>query len=142
MYSLFQCMLPQTVCSCCGTLHFLELFTYLYTCICSPTKRTLSILITQDSESHFASVLFIISKVIGGSRGVCLVHTPPWDPILSFSHTFSPKSAHVGGPRPPTGNPGSATEGYNLGIHLRLWQLNINMFCICCVACVFQTIVP
>ena len=41
---------------------------------------------------------------------------PLWDPILSFSHTFSPKSAHVGGPRPPltgarppTGNPGSAT---------------------------------
>ena len=40
--------------------------------------------------------------------------TPPlWDPILSFSHTFSPKSAHVGGPRPPpTGNPGSATVRY------------------------------
>ena len=42
---------------------------------------------------------------------------PPWDPILSFSHTFSLKSAHVRGPRPPpltgarppTGNPGSAT---------------------------------
>ena len=29
-------------------------------------------------------------------------HTPPlWDPILSFLHTFSPKSAHVGGARPP-----------------------------------------
>ena len=28
---------------------------------------------------------------------------PPWDPILSFSHTFSPKSAHVGGPGPPMG---------------------------------------
>ena len=33
------------------------------------------------------------------------------DPILSFSHTFSPKRAHVGGRRPlqlvdaPTGNP-------------------------------------
>ena len=41
--------------------------------------------------------------------------TPPlWDPILSFSHTFSLKSAHVGGPRPPpTGNPGSATEQHN-----------------------------
>ena len=43
---------------------------------------------------------------------------PPWDPIISFSHTFSLKSTHVGGPRPPppqrvhappTGNPGSAT---------------------------------
>ena len=40
---------------------------------------------------------------------------PLWDPILSFTHTFSPKSASIGGPRPPngctppTGNPGSAT---------------------------------
>ena len=30
-----------------------------------------------------------------------LVHTPPWDPILSFSHTFTPKSTHIGGPCPP-----------------------------------------
>ena len=44
MYSLFQCMLPQTMCSCCGTLHFLELFTYLCTSTSFPTKRTLSIL--------------------------------------------------------------------------------------------------
>ena len=44
-------------------------------------------------------------------------HAPPplQDPILSFSHTFSLKSAHVGGqnpakmgPRPPTENPGSS----------------------------------
>ena len=40
---------------------------------------------------------------IGGSRGACPAHTPPWDRILSFSHTFSPKSAHVGGPCPPNG---------------------------------------
>ena len=53
-------------------------------------------------------------SVIGGSRGG-LPH-PLWDPILSFLHTFSPKSAHVGGPcppqwvhAPPMGNPGSAT---------------------------------
>ena len=37
-------------------------------------------------------------------------HAPLWDQILLFSHTFSLKSAHVGGPRPPpTGNPGSVT---------------------------------
>ena len=54
---------------------------------------------------------------IGGSRGACPVHAPLWDPILSFLHTFSPKSAHVGGPPPPngctlppTGNPGSTTD--------------------------------
>ena len=54
-------------------------------------------------------------RIGGGGRAR---RTPSlWDPILSFSHTFSPKSAHVGGPcpppnrcmPPPTGNPGSAT---------------------------------
>ena len=47
---------------------------------------------------------------IGGSRGdmpgAC---HPLWDQILSFLHTFSPKSTRIGGPRPPMGNPGSAT---------------------------------
>ena len=38
---------------------------------------------------------------IGGSRKGVPDTRPPWDPILSFLHTFSPKSAHVGGPRPP-----------------------------------------
>ena len=45
------------------------------------------------------------------------VHTPLQDPILLFLHTFSLKSAHVGGqnppkmgPRPPTENPGSGPE--------------------------------
>ena len=28
-------------------------------------------------------------------------HAPLWGPILSFSHTFSPKSAHIGGSCPP-----------------------------------------
>ena len=44
-------------------------------------------------------------------------HAPIQDPILSFSHTFSLKSAQVGGqnppkmgPRPPTENPGSGPE--------------------------------
>ena len=55
---------------------------------------------------------------IGSHRGACTRHAPPldppmlWDPILLFLHTFSPKSAHVGGPRPPIGNPGSATGIY------------------------------
>ena len=34
---------------------------------------------------------------------------PVQDQFLSFLHTFLPKSACVGGWRPPTGNPGSAT---------------------------------
>ena len=31
------------------------------------------------------------------------------DPILSFLHAFLPKGARVRGPRPDTGNPGSAS---------------------------------
>ena len=50
---------------------------------------------------------------LGGMPGTC---HPLWDPVLSFSHTFSLKSTHIGGPDlpngctpRPTGNPGSAT---------------------------------
>ena len=51
---------------------------------------------------------------LGGMPGTC---HPLWDQILSFLHTFSPKSARIRGPHPPptgarpppTGNPGSAT---------------------------------
>ena len=34
---------------------------------------------------------------------------PQQDPILSFLHMFSPKSTHIRGRSPPTGNPGSTT---------------------------------
>ena len=37
---------------------------------------------------------------VGGVPGTC---PPLWDPILSFSHTFSPKSTCVRGSRPPMG---------------------------------------
>ena len=49
---------------------------------------------------------------LGGVPGA----RPLWDPILLFLHTFSPKSIRIRGPRPPmgarppTGNPGSATD--------------------------------
>ena len=74
-------------------------------------------------DKHWV-IRLCVTVSIGGSRGggVPGARPPPlWDPILSFSHTFSPKSAHVGGPcpppptgarpppPPPTGNPGSAT---------------------------------
>ena len=42
----------------------------------------------------------------GGAAGA---RPPQQDPFLSFSHMFLPKSVCVGGRRPPTGNPGSAT---------------------------------
>ena len=47
-----------------------------------------------------------ISSAIGVSRGgIASVRPPPpqWDPILPFSHTFSPKSACVGSWCPPNG---------------------------------------
>ena len=52
---------------------------------------------------------------------------PQRDPILSFSHTFLPKSTHVEGRRPPMGNPGSAA-GY---VTLNFVFLKRNMFFIC-----------
>ena len=59
---------------------------------------------------QFVSMIMLL---IGWSgRGVPDTRPPPlpWDPILSFFHTFLAKSACVGGPRPPpTGNPGSVT---------------------------------
>ena len=54
--------------------------------------------------NNFPSIKDLLRSItIGGSRGACPAHAPPppMGPILSFSHTFSPKSAHVGGPRPP-----------------------------------------
>ena len=45
--------------------------------------------------------VFRLQPCIGGSTYKISRRTPPLrDPILSFSHTFSPKSAHIGGPRP------------------------------------------
>ena len=48
---------------------------------------------------------------------------PQWDPILLFSHTFLPKSTHVGcqcphgvgTPQRPMGNPGSTPASYPCG---------------------------
>ena len=37
----------------------------------------------------------------GGGGGEPGAHHPLWDPILSFSHTFSLESARVRGPHPP-----------------------------------------
>ena len=56
-------------------------------------------------ELHLASLLLgylYLGGIIGGSRGA-LWHMPPpqQDQFLSFSHTFSLKSVHVRGWRPP-----------------------------------------
>ena len=38
--------------------------------------------------------------ICGSGGGGHAGHTPPWDPILLFLHTFSPKSTCIGGPHP------------------------------------------
>ena len=54
---------------------------------------------------------------IGGSRGVCLAHALPMGPnSFVFAYIFGKKylrqrsTPPIMGARPPTGNPGSATE--------------------------------
>ena len=51
----------------------------------------------------FLHVTFPIAITLVDLGGCMPVHSPLWDPILSFSHTFSPKSAQVRGPCPPNG---------------------------------------
>ena len=66
-------------------------------------------LVTQLSHSVLMQSVwrkpctFTRAILIGGSRGGVPGARPLWDPILSFSHTFSPKSSHVRGPHPPCG---------------------------------------
>ena len=63
-------------------------------------------------------------RIWGGVSGA----RPLLDPILSFSHTFSPKSARVRGPCPlmgacpPTGNPGSTTDMHRISTHPAIKQ--------------------
>ena len=66
--------------------------------------NTLGDLLGQTEESNMEKFIDTMPTIIiGGSRG-CAQHMPPlWDPILSFLHTFSPKSAHIRGPCPPNG---------------------------------------
>ena len=46
------------------------------------------------------SVIPLHWRIQGGAAGAC-PPPPERDPILSFLHTFSPKSARIGGRRPP-----------------------------------------
>ena len=51
---------------------------------------------------------------IGRYNGVatCACPSPQQDPVLLFSHTYSPKSTRVGGHAPPKGNPRLATGSF------------------------------
>ena len=61
---------------------------------------------TEHNDSYLPYLIFVkirharfTSLYIGGSRGASLR-----DQILSFSHTFLPKSTHIRGPHPPNGS--------------------------------------
>ena len=104
-------------------------------CFCVNCDRTIDTSSINSSDSPVIShstldvrtTQFISLADLGGMPGTC---HPLWDPILSFSHTFSPKSACVGGPCPPNGctpppmgNPGSATA-----VHLDLRLNTCNLY--------------
>ena len=66
-----------------------------------------------------ANLCGIFSLADLGGRAGC---TPsPLDPILSFSHTFSPKSTRIGGPRPPNGCTPLLWEILDLPLLLQGW---------------------
>ena len=90
--------------------------------------------------------LLSIYLPIGGSRGAHLVRAPLRVPILSFWHTKFSKCNRLGsphpllrGPRPPTGNPGSATaiylSIYLLSIYLPIFCLSIYLFIYLSIFC-------
>ena len=54
----------------------------------------------QALGNVFNMTIIVLADLGGGVPGAR--HTL-WDQILSFSHTFSLKSARIGGPRPPNG---------------------------------------
>ena len=71
--------------------------------------------------------MYALADLGGGVPGA---HHPLWDPILSFSHTFSLKSACVGGPRPPPGRIQDLIGGPQImtGLKLPFWGLSFVEF--------------
>ena len=66
-------------------------------------------------------------KSLADLGGACRAHSPLWDPILSFLHTFSLKSARVVGPCPPNG----CTPPYGKS-WIRHWKSLIKVEIFCC----------
>ena len=70
----------------------------------SPVPVCIAILMTNGKEVH--NVFFVCCFLNISLHWRIYMQNfpahapPPWDPILTFSHTFSPKSACVGGPCP------------------------------------------
>ena len=87
-----------------------------------------------------ARLALVIQDLIGGSRRGRAGRTPPLrDPIISFWHTFSPKSTRVRGPRPPTGNLGSATGPYE---NIRKIDLTLSSFVVLASSTSTSTVTP
>ena len=68
-------------------------------------------------------------------RGTADMPSPQQNPILSFLHTFPPKSTCVGGQHPPMGqhppigNPGSATDATCKALHMSLVSVICKFWC-------------
>ena len=56
------------------------------------------------SHEHVRQIGNLWQNTALADLGGCARHTPLQDPILSFLHTFSQKSARIRGPRPPNGS--------------------------------------
>ena len=99
----------------CQLNNVLKMFSFLNTCHCH----------------HIFLLRFVSVVIIGGSRGGRARRTPPpppWDPILSFSHTFSLKSAHVGGPCPTQRVHAPLREILDLPLVIFIKILNVHYF--------------
>ena len=92
------------------------------------------LLFTSDTSTQIISKYK--SETLADLVGACRAHAPLWDPILSFLHTFSPKSTRVGGPRlltgvcPPGVDPGFDQGGPQIvtGLKLPFWGLSFVEF--------------
>ena len=82
---------PVQICTCILAM-YISYVTFAHYILCSGRYSV--------NLSHVVACIMAI-PVIGGSGGGVFGTHPQWDPILLFSHTFSPKSAHVRGPCPP-----------------------------------------
>ena len=72
-------------------------------------------------------LMYFLNKPLADLGGVPGAR-PLWDPILSFLHTFSPKSAHIGGPCPPNGC--MPPYGKSWIHHCKLFVKQVKSFCL------------
>ena len=114
--------------------------------VCGSYRKIRSNLDQQSKSSSFWSqmkltgMLLLVYLSIGGSGrggwggggrgGVPGARHPLWDPILLFSHTFSPKSARIGGPHPPNGSMPPYGKSWIRHCCRSLWLFSLTLPCL------------